>query len=257
MLLEARELRFAYGGRPILDGIDLAVPEGEMSAILGPNGAGKSTLLKILAGLCPPQSGSVYLDGKRLEDYTSRTIAQRIAMVSREVNHDVPFTVREIVSMGRTPHLSFLGLMGSVDREKVAWAMARMEVTEFSDRRLTELSSGEAQRVLIAMALAQDTPILLLDEPTAFLDLKHQLQILSLLQALNREEKRTILAVTHDLNLAAMFFHRIFFLKSGKIPTGGFPDEVLTPEHLRSIFGVDTVVETRKDTNTTHVFLKR
>lgn len=240
MSLEARQVNFGYGEVAILTSVSLCIEAGEMVAILGPNGAGKSTLLKVLSGILPPESGEIRLNGESIRRLSPRQLARWVALVSQEVNREVPFSVEEIVRMGRSPHTSFWGTMGRDDLECVEQALAITDIGHLRRKMLNAISSGEFQRVMIALALAQDTPYLLLDEPTAFLDLKHQMQILGLLRHLNRERGKTIITVTHDLNLAAMFFGRILMMKSGTIAAGGLPAEVFTPPIIREIFEVNT-----------------
>ena len=257
MSLEARRLCFSYGERRVLDGLDISVARGEMVAILGPNGAGKSTLLKVLCGLYPPDAGSVLFDGRPLSAFSRRELAQKLCYVSQEINRDVSFSAREVVRMGRTPHLSFLGTMTKDDLRIVEEAMAKMEVGRLGDHLLGELSSGEFQRVLLAMALSQDTQYVFLDEPTAFLDLRYQMIILKLLRQMNQSEGKTIVAVTHDLNLAAMFFKRIVLLRSGRIPADGAPGEVLSRANIKAVFEVDAVVDRGPDGRGVRVTLER
>jgi len=243
--LEARKVRFFFGRRAVLDGLDLSLADGEMAAVLGPNGVGKSTLLRLLSGSLAPQSGEVLLDGEPLARVDARTRALKMAAVFPGIHREAAFTVRQMVGMGRAPHMPFWGRESAEDRMKIRQALEAAGLVELQDQLIGELSSGELQRSLIAMALAQDAPTILLDEPTAFLDLKHQVDLLSLLVRLNRELGKTILCVTHDLNLAARFFGRLFLMKSGKIAYQGAPFDVLTPEKVREVFGVD--VEIRRD----------
>jgi iron complex transport system ATP-binding protein len=242
--LEARHLAFRYDEKPIIDDIDLTIRSGEMVAILGPNGAGKSTLLKLLCGLLRPSQGEVLIENTPIGQLPPRRLAQLVSLVSQDVNREVPFTVEEIVSMGRSPHTSFWGTMHVHDHKMVELALETTGTAELRRHLLNEISSGEFQRVMIAMALAKDTPYLFLDEPTAFLDLKHQVQIMELLQRLNREENKTIVTVTHDLNQAALFFSRILMVKFGKIPADGIAANVFTENNIRNIFEVNTSIET-------------
>ena len=237
--LALRAVRFAYGSQLVLDGLDLDVQTGERLAILGPNGAGKSTLLRILAGTLAPQGGRALLDGTDLRSMRGAERARRIAFVPQESRVGFDFSVLEVVLMGRSPRLGLLGIEGKRDLEKVREALEFTDAAHLSDRPISRLSSGERQRVLLARALAQEPETILLDEPTAFLDLGHQVRIHRLLEDLNRERGTTVVFVSHDLNLAARYAARLVLLSRGRIAADGAPGGVLTVETIRAAYGVE------------------
>ncbi len=242
MILKAQDLSFSFGRKRIIDSLDIALNRGDMAAVLGPNGAGKSTLLRLLCGLLEPESGQVSLDGEPLATYSERERALHISAVFPGIHRQAAFTVEELVEMGRAAHMPFWGGADKGDCKAIEDAIKAANLKHLRKRQLSQLSSGELQRVLIAMALSQESPVILLDEPTAFLDLKHQIDILGLLSGLNRDKARTILCVTHDINLAARFFKKIFLMKSGKIKYWGDVEKVLTPSNIKDVFDVDVNV---------------
>jgi iron complex transport system ATP-binding protein len=240
--IQTENLTFAYKHKPALDGVSLSVERGEMVGILGPNGSGKTTLLKIFSAVLKGR-GEVKVNGRSIETYGKREVSRLFAMVPQESQILFPYTVAEIVLMGRASYHSPLALEGKKDIEV---ARASMELTDsllFSDRYLHELSGGEKQRVIIARALAQEPEILLLDEPSAFLDLKHQVQVFELMRRLNRERGLTIVAALHDLNLAALFFPRLVMLRDGSIYHDGSPKEVLTEKTIEDVYGIRVRIE--------------
>ena len=240
--IRTENLTFAYRDKPVLDGVSLCIESGEMVGILGPNGSGKTTLLKIFSAVLRGR-GEVKVNGRSIETYGKRELSRVFAMVPQESQILFPYTVAEIVLMGRASYHSPLALEGKKDLEV---ARASMELTDslaFSDRYLHELSGGEKQRVIIARALAQEPQILLLDEPSAFLDLKHQVQVFELMRRLNHEHRLTIVAALHDLNLAALFFPRLVLLCDGKIYRDGSPKEVLTEETIEEIYGIHVKIQ--------------
>jgi iron complex transport system ATP-binding protein len=237
-MLEARELAVGYNGREVLHGVSLALAAGEILVVSGPNGAGKSTLINTLSGVLPPAAGSVRLDGRPLAALENRERARRIAVVPQAGYLPPVFTVRQVVQLGRTPYLGWLGTPQPNDHAVVARVLEDLDLADLHDRPVAKLSGGERQRVLLARALAQDAPILLLDEPTTFLDLRHQSEILSIVRDLARGKGLAILMVLHDLNLAAQSADRIALLLDGRIQSLGAPDEVLTEQNLGSVYGV-------------------
>ena len=241
-ILQLQGLRFAYDGPPVLDGIDLQIGAGELVGILGPNGAGKTTLLRLATGSLEPTTGSVALSGRPLSALTRRERARQVAVVPQEARVVFDFTVREIVLMGRAPHLGLLGIETERDLDAVDEAMRFTETTGFADRRIAELSGGEKRLVLIARALAQEAPLLLLDEPTAFLDLRHRLAMYRLAERLRSERGRTVVTISHDINLAARFCPRLVLLHRGRVVADGSPHEVLTPENIRYAYETDVRV---------------
>ena len=242
--LVMERLSFAYGRTPIIAGIDLSVESGTITGILGPNGSGKTTLVRLASAALRPTTGSIVLFGTDLASLPTRERARRVAVVPQETYPVFEFTVEEIVRMGRAPHLGFLGLEGSRDRKIAREAMERCEVTQLAARSFRALSGGERQRVMLARSLAQESRLLLLDEPTAFLDLKHRLAVYALLERLHRESGLTIVVVSHDINLAARHCDRLVLLRCGAIAVDGPPAEVLRPDPIRSVYEVDVEVRT-------------
>ncbi len=247
--LAAQAVQFAYNGNPVLHDVDVSLRPGDLAALIGPNGSGKTTLLKILCGILAPQGGRVMWTERDLRAFSRREIAQRIALVPQELNVPFAFTVAEIVGLGRTPYIRPLVGESARDRAAVARALELTETRALASRFFGDLSGGEQQRVVIAMALAQIlsdanglSPILLLDEPTVHLDINHQIQVLELVQMLNRERGLTILATMHDLNLASLYFDRLILLREGRIVTEGAPKQVLSKEQIQNVFGAEVVI---------------
>lgn len=239
MSLELHDLSMGYPGRLVLTGISLAVQPGEVLAVVGPNGVGKTTLVKACSGILPLAAGRVLVDGLNLEQLSIESRAKHIAAVPQATQVPPYFTARQVVGMGRTPYLGWLTRERESDHEAVTTAMIRTSVIEFADRPVGELSGGEAQRVLIARALAQGPSVLLLDEPTAHLDLRHQDETLNLIHTLADEERLSVLMALHDLNLVARFADRVALLSDGRIRAQGEPRQVLTPEALASAYGIE------------------
>lgn len=240
--LELQDIVFGYGAQPVLYQVSTRIYAGEMLALLGPNGSGKTTLLRLLSGVLTPQSGTVKLEGRELQKWGRRAIAQRIAVVPQEAHIPFAFTVEQIVEMGRTPFTrSFWSSQSIYDRGHVRDAMQASGVTGLATRIFNELSGGEQQRVLLALALAQEPAILLLDEPTSHLDIKYQVELLELAQRLNQERGVTVIAAIHDLNLAARYFSRLQLFQRGIIADGG-PAEVLEPGLLSRVYDVNVQV---------------
>ncbi len=225
------------GGRKILDGVSFGVERGEAVTIVGPNGAGKTTLLKCLAGILTAGSGKILLDGRPLGDCPRKRLARRISYVPQADSQPVPFTVEQFVLMGRYPYLSPFSPVGKEDRQAARGAMEQTDTTRFAGRRLDTLSGGERQKVYIAAALAQGGEILLLDEPTTFLDYHHQEDICRLLRRTARRSDLTTIAVTHDVNRAALESHRIVALGGGRVVFIGAPHEIMRPDVLQRIYG--------------------
>ena len=240
VMLGLDDVRFGFDTRPdFLGPVSLTVRRGDCWAIVGPNGAGKSTLLRIMAGLLTPQAGSVSLEGNPLGSLTGRERAKRIAFVAQSPGIELDFTARDIVMMGRFPHRSF-GLFESVGDARFAErTMTITNTAAFADRPMTTLSGGEAQRVHLAAALTQDPAVLLLDEPTASLDLHHQLAIFEILRERAESDGLAVVVVTHDVNLAARFCSHVLLLHEGGAVAQGAPDEVLTPAQLAPVYGVE------------------
>lgn len=228
-----------YRDRAALRDVTLAIDSGERVAIIGPNGAGKSTLLRVIAGLLRPATGTVELGGDRVDRLERMTVARRLAVVPQLPILPFATTVEEVVALGRLPHEHPVRGMRPGDRAAVAAAIERVGVGHLLGRDARELSLGERQLVLLAMAVAQDAPVLVLDEPTVHLDLRHQVEVMDLVGDLNARDGTTILAVLHDLGLAAHFFPRLILLDRGRVVADGAPADVLAPERIREVFGVD------------------
>ena len=240
-MIDARGLRVRLGGERVLDGVSLSVEAGELVGLVGPTGAGKTTLVRTVNGTLAPESGAVELGGERVTALAHRAVARRVATVPQEASLSFSFSVEAAVEMGRTPYVSRFGRTDAADAEAVREAMERAGVTELADRTVTTLSGGERQRVLFARALAQETPALLLDEPTASLDINHQLRALRLVRDAV-EEGKAALAAIHDLNLAARFCDRLVLLADGEVRAEGDPEAVLGDEALAAAFGVRTAL---------------
>lgn len=235
-MIELKRFSFSLEGKRILTDISLTINKGEFVLLLGPNGAGKTTLLKCLVRIYRDGDGEILLDDQSLESYTQRDIARRLSYVPQSDGRLTSFTVYDFVAMGRYPHLTSFFSLNTHDREVVDSALDRTNTRGFADRSLETLSGGERQRVLIAAALAQEPQILLLDEPTAFLDPKHQDEVLDLLVELNRDAGLTIISVSHDINMAATQGQRILALREGRAVFDGTPAELMTDEVLESIY---------------------
>ncbi|HEX5503760.1 MAG TPA: ABC transporter ATP-binding protein [Thermomicrobiales bacterium] len=240
--LEGAALSAGYGSRLVLEQLSLGIERGGVTALVGPNGSGKSTVLKALARLLHPRHGAVYLDGRDISRLPTREVARRLAMLPQAPSAPEELTVAELVEQGRYPHMGPLRLFDDADRAAIARALTETGMTEFRERPLDSLSGGERQRAWIALALAQETPILLLDEPTTYLDVGHQFEVLDLLRRLNTEQGMTIVLVLHDLNQAARFSRRLVVFEAGGIVADGTPAAVLTPELLARVFHVQAHV---------------
>jgi iron complex transport system ATP-binding protein len=241
ILLEAREVHAGYGRAAVLHGVSLTLRRGEMAGLIGPNGAGKSTLLRALSGVLSPRSGQILLEGRPVREWGFREAARRLSVVPQTEPAFFDFTVREVVLMGRNPHVGPAGETAE-DHDAATRAMNALDILALAERPTTTLSGGEHRRVLIARALAQQTAVMLLDEPTAHLDLTHQAEALALLKRRTEREGAAVLAALHDLNLAAEFCDRILLLTEGRIIADGPPEVALTPELLRQAYGSEVSV---------------
>jgi iron complex transport system ATP-binding protein len=237
-VLRAGQLQVGYRERVVIAGLDLAIYRGGITALVGPNGSGKSTLLKTLARLLVPSAGAVYLNGAAIRGLPTAAVAREVAILPQGPVAPPGLTEGELVEQGRYPHAGPLRMLRRQDHEAIAEALVLTDMTGFADRVLESLSGGERQRAWIALALAQATPVLLLDEPTTFLDIGHQLEVLDLVHRLNAERHMTILLVLHDLNQAARYADRMIVLNNGAVVTDGTPEEVLTPPLLAEVFRV-------------------
>ncbi|MBU5674016.1 ABC transporter ATP-binding protein [Paenibacillus brevis] len=241
-LFQAEQLVAGYDHKTVIHGIDLVIPSNKISVIIGANGCGKSTLLKTLARLIKPISGQVTVDGKPISKIPPKKLARVIGMLPQSPIVPEGISVADLVGRGRFPHQSMFSGWSRKDYEAVAEAMEIMNITEFANHDIDELSGGQRQRVWIAMALAQQTDILFLDEPTTFLDITYQVEILDLLTDLNRKHGTTIMMVLHDINLSARYADHIFAMHEGKLVTEGTPSEVITSTMVKDIFGLNCTV---------------
>ncbi|MFC4592466.1 ABC transporter ATP-binding protein [Sphaerisporangium corydalis] len=242
--LRASGLYLAYDHRTVVEDLDLVVPTGSVTAIVGANACGKSTLLRAMARLLAPRQGSVQLDGRTLQSIPTRELAQRLGILPQSPVAPEGLTVLDLVNRGRSPHQTWWRQWSKADEQAVHDALAATGTTDLADRAVDELSGGQRQRAWIAMAVAQGTPVLLLDEPTTYLDLAHQIDVLDLITDLNRRENRTIVMVLHDLNQACRYADHVIAMKSGRVVAKGAPAEVITAEAVEDIFGLRCQVTT-------------
>ncbi|GHE97786.1 cobalamin/Fe3+-siderophore ABC transporter ATP-binding protein [Streptomyces longispororuber] len=240
--LSARELTLAYEDRTVVHALDLAIPDGRVTVIVGPNACGKSTTLRALGRLLKPRGGAVLLDGEELAKLPTRRIAQRIGLLPQTPVAPEAITVADLVARGRQPHQRWWQQWSDADERAVTEAMERTDVTALAERSVDELSGGQRQRVWIAMALAQETELLLLDEPTTYLDIAHQVEVLDLVRQLNHDRGRTVAVVLHDLNQAARYADHLVAMKQGRVVAEGAPADVVTAELVRDVFGLECVV---------------
>ena len=242
MMLQVRNLKVSYGATVIVDGIDLDVPQGGVTTIIGPNGCGKSTLLRAAAGLIARDGGTVTINGVDTAKLKRREIARQLAVLPQAPVAPEGLTVRDLVSRGRHPHQSWLRQASAEDAHAVDAVMELTNIAEFAERPLERLSGGQRQRAWIAMVLAQDTPLVFLDEPTTYLDLSHSVEVLSLVRRLADQEGRTVLMVLHDLNLAARYSDQLIVMQRGEVRAVGAPAEVVTESLLSRVFDLPAVV---------------
>lgn len=241
-MIRVQSLSVQYGGKFAVEDVSFSVPKGCAAALIGPNGCGKSTLLKAIAHMVKPASGRVFLDGQDSAKWRSRQMARVLAFLPQQLSAPADYTVRELVEFGRSPFLSFGQRMRENDRKIVEWAISQMNLDGFQERTAASLSGGERQRVWIAMRLAQKPEILLLDEPTTYLDIAAQYETLRLVRRLNRETGMTVLMVLHDLNQAAEFSDRIFAMRGGRWQGEGNVREMMSAALIRDVFGMNGVV---------------
>jgi len=245
-LLELEDVAFRLGGREVLEGVSLEVRPGEVVALVGRNGAGKTTVVRVASGVWAPRRGRVRLGGRELSAWSRRELARRVAVVPQQTTVPFPFRVADVVLMGRTPHLGPLRFEGREDAARAEEAMERLGIASLAERSVLELSGGERQLTMVARALCQDAELILLDEPTAFLDLKHRLEVLSVVQEL-ATQGRAALVVSHDLGLAARFCDRMAILAGGRVLADGTPGRVLAPDLLCQGFGIEAELLTASD----------
>ncbi|WNM27975.1 ABC transporter ATP-binding protein [Demequina capsici] len=236
--LETHDVTLGYGDTVVVHGVDVTIPEGQITAIVGPNGCGKSTLLRALARLLKPHGGTVLLDGSDLHRLPTRDVAQRIGLLPQAPIAPPGITVKELVSRGRTPYQKVLRPWSPADETAVMSALHSTGLTGIQDHVVDELSGGQRQRAWIAMALAQDTPLMLLDEPTTYLDIAHQYEVLDLLHRLHHRQGRTIVMVVHDLPQAARYATHLIAMSQGRVAAVGAPSDVLTEDLVHDVFGL-------------------
>ncbi|MDT3424958.1 iron complex transport system ATP-binding protein [Paenibacillus forsythiae] len=240
--LHTKQLDISYADRLIVKNLNLSIPHGKITALVGANGSGKSTILKTMARIMKPQGGGVFLNGKSIHSQSTKEIAKQLAVLPQSPVAPDGLTVFELVSYGRFPHQKGFGSLTKQDKEIVSWAIQATGLAAFSDRAVDQLSGGQRQRAWIAMALAQETDMLFLDEPTTYLDMTHQLEVLKLLQRLNADQGRTIVMVVHDLNHATRYAQHMVAIKHGVVVGEGTPAEVMTHDILRNVFGIEADV---------------
>lgn len=240
--ITVQKLSAGYNNGPVFRDFDIEIPERKITTLIGANGSGKSTILKAMSKLLAPSSGEVYLEGKNIHKMSAKQVAQRLAMLPQETQTPLGITVRDLVEYGRFPHRSGLSGLTKKDEEIMQWALDCTNMSELAGRNVEQLSGGQRQRAFIAMALAQKTGILFLDEPTTYLDISHQLDILQLLRQLNVQQGITVVMVLHDLNHAIMFSDYLVTIKDGKKYSFGVPEEVITSKMLKDVFEVEAEV---------------
>ncbi|GAA4622722.1 ABC transporter ATP-binding protein [Actinoallomurus vinaceus] len=240
--LTARDLTLAYEDRTVVDGLDLEIPDGRVTVVVGPNACGKSTLLRALGRLLKPRRGAVLLDGAELARLPRKQIARTVGVLPQSPTPPDGITVADLVARGRQPHQTWWRQWSEDDERATAEALERTSTADLAERPVEELSGGQRQRAWIAMALAQDTDLLLLDEPTTYLDIAHQVEVLDLIRQLNHERGRTVVAVLHDLNQAARYADHLVAMKAGRIIAQGPPRDIVTADLVREVFGLTSVV---------------
>lgn len=240
--IATQNLAVAYEDHLVVDDLDMQIPHGRITTIIGPNGCGKSTVLKAVGRILKPKGGVVYLNGDDIRRLTTKEVAQKMAILPQSPQAPAGLTVGELVAYGRFPHQRGFGKLIPEDKKIIQWALEVTRLTEFETTAVDNLSGGQRQRVWIAMALAQQTDLILLDEPTTYLDLAYQLEVLELLYRLNREQGCTIVMVLHDLNLAARFADYMIAIRGGDIIQHGAPEEVMTAEVLKETFHIDAEI---------------
>ncbi len=241
--IKVKDLSVAYENNTIIEDMSLAIPKGKISIIIGANGCGKSTLLKTIARINKPKTGDIFINDKNIKKVKEKDIAKEVAFLPQGPVCPNGLTVRELVAFGRFPHQKMIGGLNTHDKEVIDWAIEETGLSEFADREVENLSGGQRQRAWIAMTLAQETEIIMLDEPTTYLDMSYQLEVLEVLQKLNKEKNITVVIVLHELNNACRFADNIIGLKKGKIICEGRPMEVITKENLKEIYGIDATLE--------------
>lgn len=248
-VFRVENLTTGYENTRIIDQLSLEIEQGEITTIIGPNGCGKSTLLKTLGRILKKEKGDIFLLEQNMATLSTKEIAKKLALLAQSPSAPGQLKVKELVSYGRYPHRKNIGRLTKYDQEKIDWAMEITATAEFKDREIAALSGGQRQRVWLAMALAQETDILLLDEPTTYLDLAHQLEVLEIVQQLNEQLNCTIVMVLHDLNHAARFSHKLIAMKDGTILHSGSPFELMRPNILKDVFQIDAKIMLDEELN--------
>lgn len=245
--ISVKNLSVAYESNTIIEDMNLSIPKGKISIIIGSNGCGKSTLLKTIARINKPKNGDIFINDKNIKRVKEKDIAKDVAFLPQGPVCPSGLTVRELVAFGRFPHQKMIGGLNNHDKEVIDWAIKETGLSEFADREVENLSGGQRQRAWIAMTLAQETEIIMLDEPTTYLDMSYQLEVLEVLQRLNREKKITVVIVLHELNNACRFADNIIGLKKGKLICEGRPIDVINKENLKEIYGIDAKLQLSED----------
>lgn len=240
-ILQAQQLDIGYGATRIVQDLSFSPPPGKVTALIGPNGCGKSTLLKAFARILTPQAGSLSLDGKAYSDLSARDLARKVAFLPQVLPIPEGVSVRQLVAYGRSPHNSLWGRLSGADQHSVEQALQRMELETLADRPLSDLSGGQRQRAWLAMILAQDAAIVLLDEPTTYLDISHQVELLDLMRALSAEGK-TVITVLHDINQACRYADHLAVMQAGRLVASGAPGDVLNAELVCRVFDVQVQI---------------
>ncbi len=253
--LQIQQVYFSYLNGLVLHGINLSVKAGEMVGLLGPNGSGKTTLIKLASGVLKPDQGEIRLDSSSLSQLSRKSIARSVAVVPQQFHIPFAFTTSEVVMLGRIPFIKALAGETATDRQAVTTAMELVGISQLAQRRFDELSGGERQKVILAMALAQQPRLLLLDEPTVHLDISHQVEILERVRSLNVEQGLTVIAAMHDLNLASLYFDRLILLKEGRVSVEGTPAQVLTEDRIKEVFSASVKVELHPATGVPHIIV--
>ena len=253
--LEIQNITLDYGRYPVIEGLSFQLCPGELIGLVGPNGCGKTSLIKSLSRVLPTRSGQILLDGKELSRFSRNELARIVGVLPQNPYLPETFTVSEVVILGRNPYLGLLGGESAKDMAIVWKAMERTGITHLAKRRIGELSGGEKQRVTIARVLTQEPQVILLDEPTANLDICHQLDIMDLITHLCREKSISVLIAIHDLNIASQYCTRIMMLKNGQIHAEGTPERVVTPENVREVFGTSSTIYPHPENNLPMVFM--
>lgn len=238
-----QNLSVSYDDNLIIDNMNLSIPKGKISIIIGANGCGKSTLLKTIARVIKPDNGEIYINGINIKNQKEKNIAKQVAFLPQSPVSPKGITIKDLVAFGRFPHQKMMGGLNSYDKELIEWAIEETGLKDFSNREIDTLSGGQRQRAWIAMTLAQETDIIMLDEPTTYLDMSYQLEVLEVLEKLNKKKEKSVIIVLHELNNACRFADNIIGLKKGNIICKGEPKNVITKENLKEIYGIDVKLQ--------------